>query len=245
MVLTNLGEAKYYLGIEIIRNRDKGTITLTQRNFAKQILQHFAPHAKPAKNPCQMGYRLEANPDQATADEIQAYQQAIGSLMYLITATRPDLAYPIGLVARFMQNPSAEHQKALNRIWQYLRYTQDFELVYSKSVLTEPVLSGFCDSDWGGDLTSRKSTTGYLFLFGKSAISWASTLQKTVALSSCEAEYMAIKEAIKEQIYLQSIFKQIAILEEKFTKILYSDSQSAIEIAKNPIYHKRTKHIDI
>jgi hypothetical protein len=133
--------------------------------------------------------------------------------MYLMTATRPDLAYPVGLLARFMSNPSLIHQKALHRIWEYVTYSIDFKLTY-KSNPNSDTLSGYCDSDWGGDLNIRKSTTGYIFLFRNSPISWNSRLQKTVALSSYEAEYMALKEAIKEQIYLKSLFGQIPILKE-------------------------------
>jgi hypothetical protein len=165
--------------------------------------------------------------------------------MYLMTATRPDLAYPIGLIARFMANPSLIYRKALNRIWQYIAYSADFKLTYKSNPISSDTLSGYCDSDWGGDLGTRKSTTGYIFLFRNSPISWSSRLQKTVALSSCEAEYMALKEAIKEQIYLKSLYDQIPILKDQFENKLYTDSQSAIELAKNPIYHNRTKHIDI
>ena len=107
------------------------------------------------------------------------------------------------------------------------------------------LLEGYCDLDWGGDLIGRKSTTGYLFLFETSAISWGSALQKTVSLSSYEAEYMAIKEATKEQIYLQNTFDFIPFLKDKYKRILYTDSQLTIALVKNPIYHKRTKHINI
>ena len=241
--LINLGQAQFYLGIEIIRNRKEKTLILTQRNFLQGLLSEFATGVKPAPNPCQMGYKLEPNPDQASAGDIHRYQQQIGSLMYLMTATRPDLAFPIGQAARFMSNPNPDHQKALNRIWQYLSKTADFGLVYQSE--NEPKLEGYCDSDWGGDLSTRKSTTGYLFRFGTSAISWSSALQKTVALSSCEAEYMALKDAIKEQIYLQGLFDQIPALRGKTTEKLFTDSQSAILLAKNPAFHKRTKHIDI
>lgn len=148
-----------------------------------------------------------------------------------------------------MSNPNSIHFKALDRIWQYLVYSKDYGLKYqfpSKSI----DLLGYCDSDWGGDY-SRKSTTGYVYLLGnqetKTAISWNSKLQKTIALSSCEAEYMALKEAIKENIYIKSLLKQIPGLNNaiKDTKALYTDSNSAIELAKNPVHHFRTKHIDI
>ena len=109
---------------------------------------------------------------------------------------------------------------------------------------SEPYILGYCDSDWGGDLLGQKSTSAYYFSFGRSPISWASKLQKTVALSSCEAEYMALKEAIKEYLYLISVVKQLNITnKEKFH--LFTDSLLAIELAKNLEYYAKIKHIDI
>ena len=248
--VSDLGEVKYYLGIEIIRNRQDKSIILTQKGFILNLLNKFnKSELKPTKNPLILGVKLEKNLDQASEKEIKDYQQQIGSLIYLTTATRPDLAYPIGLLARFMSNPSPIHFKALNRVWQYLIYSKNFGLEYkfpSKSIN----LLGYSDSDWGGDY-SRKSTTGYTYLIGnnqfKTAISWNSKLQKTIALSSCEAEYMALKEAIKENLYIKSLINQIPVLNSTInsTKTLYTDSKSAIDLAKNPIHHSRTKHIDI
>lgn len=148
-----------------------------------------------------------------------------------------------------MQNPNQDHFKYLDRIWQYLNYTKAYSLVYqSKPNQNNSLkLEGYCDSDWGGDYT-RKSTTGYLFLLDKNIVSWNSRLQKTIALSSCEAEYMALKEAVKENLYINSLIKQIPLLNKhinKDTKAIYTDSQSAITLAKNPTFHQKTKHIDI
>jgi len=141
-----------------------------------------------------------------------------------------------------MSNPSDEHFQALDRIWKYLVHTKDSKLVFRSE--KSPVLTGFYDSDWGGDYPTRKSTTGYLFRLGNTAISWSSKLQSTVALSSCEAEYMALKEAVKELLWLQYMLKQLD--KRDFSgKMLYTDSQSAIALAKNPKHHARTKHVDI
>jgi hypothetical protein len=164
--------------------------------------------------------------------------------MYLMTATRPDLAFPIGQLARYMANPSGTYFKALQRIWGYILSTRNYGLIY-KSASMKPKLQGYVDADWGGDIGTRRSTTGYLFLVGNCAITWKSRLQKTVALSSCEAEYMALKDAIKEQAWLRSMFQNIDILTETDSKDLYTDSQSAKSLAKNPVFHERTKHIDI
>ena len=111
-----------------------------------------------------------------------------------------------------MSNPSEEHIKALQRIWQYVRTTANKGLLYKCSEV--PKLKGYVDSDWGGDYSTRKSTTGYIFLLGYTPISWSSKLQKSVAISSCEAEYMALKEATKELIWLKAVFSQIEFLND-------------------------------
>ena len=156
--------------------------------------------------------------------------------------TRPDIAYNISTCARFISNPNKIHYQALNQIWKYLNYTPTLGITYSGQ--SEPYILGYCDSDWGGDVIGRKSTSAYYFSFGRSPISWASQLQKTVALSSCEAEYIALKEAIKEYLYLISVIKQLNI-ENKEKFYLFTDSLSAIGLANNPEHHAKTKHIDI
>jgi hypothetical protein len=116
MEVTDLGPIKFFLGIEISRNRKEKSITLSQKEYTQKLLDKFALNVKKTSNPCQIRYRLEPNPDKATPEDIHQYQQQIGSLMYLMTAIRPDLTYPMSLLARFMLNPSLIHQKALHRI---------------------------------------------------------------------------------------------------------------------------------
>jgi len=165
--------------------------------------------------------------------------------MYLTTKTGPDLAFPIGCLARYMTNPGPAHFKLLNKVWKYLANTLNLGL-WSHS--NSNSIDCYVDADWGGDIGTRRSTTGYIFLYKGTPISWNSKLQRTIALSSCEAEYMAIKEAIKEQQYINAILSELKpILAGTAIECLniYTDSNSAIELAKNPIYHARTKHIDI
>lgn len=168
--------------------------------------------------------------------------------------TRPDIAFPIGYTARFMANPNLDHFNAVDKIWKYLLPTTDLGLIYNCAGKNLS-LKGYCDSDWANDLEQRRSTSGYIFslssdLGPNNPISWSSQLQKTIALSSCEAEYMALKEATKEAIYLSNIFNYIndelglGYLNTSPTRILV-DSQSAKKLAENPEFHKRTKHIDL
>lgn len=246
VTVTDLGEARTFLGIDIIRDRSDRSIYLSQKSYTEKILAKYARKGgRNVDTPCLIGLKLDHNTAEPDPDLTHKYQQELGSLMYLMTKTRPDLAYPIGLAARFMSNPNLEHYKALDRIWKYLENTRDLGLLYQSD--KNPKIVGFCDSDWGGDLGSRRSTTGYIFTANGTAISWNSKLQKTVALSSCEAEYMSFKEAIKEQLFIASIIKEAPDLASIFSdnKTIYTDSKSAIELAKNPVFHNRTKHIDI
>jgi hypothetical protein len=149
-----------------------------------------------------------------------------------------------------MSNPSKDHFKALDNIWGYLVNTTKLGIYYKTDQSSSIDLIGYTDSDWGGDLVTRKSTSGYIFLLGSkessNIISWLSKQQKVPAISSCEAEYMAYKEVTKENLFINSFIKEISLNKDiNNSKIIYSDSQSAIDLSKNPIYHARTKHVDI
>jgi hypothetical protein len=246
--VTDLGEATYFLGIEITRNRKSRTIKLSQTKYSKILLEKYNKNnLNPISTPSDSNIKLNKNEEKASLEEINLYQQYVGSLIYLTTRTRPDLAFSVYNCARYMSNPSKQHYNAVNRIFKYLNYSLNKGLESSNKI--NPNLIGFTDADWGGDLVTRKSTTGYLFLFNNTPISWASKLQKTTALSSCEAEYMAIKEAIKEYIYLINIFKQLQINEllnkKNYEFYLFTDNKPAIDLANNPEHHSKTKHIDI
>ena len=266
--VTNLGEIKEFLGVGIIRDRAKRSLIITQRNFIAKILGKYnKQNNKPKSLPLPMGIKLEKNLEESTI--IRDLQRQIGSLIYLTIFTRPDLVYSVNYLARYMSNPSLEHYKHLDHIFSYLVNTRnsglDLTLESSQSAsnsrLNSISLVGVSNADQGGDIDSRKSTIGNIFLLKNTnneksvAISWISKLQKTVAISSAEAEYMSLKEATKESLYLQNILKELftnntavkdytAILNSKQDTIK-TDSLSAIELAKNPIHYARTKHVDI
>ena len=147
--------------------------------------------------------------------------------MYAMVCTRPDIAHAVGVVSRFMSNPGREHWEAVKWILRYLRGSLTSALVFRKSELG---LQGYVDADNGGDVDSRKSTSGYVYTFGGTAISWVSRLQKIVALSSCEAEYVAITEATKEMIWLQTFLGELG--QDHEWSVLYSDSQSVIQLKR-------------
>ena len=180
---------------------------------------------------------------QATQKQKTRYQLAVGSLMYAMLGTRPDLAFAVSVVSRYAHNPTSKHWGAVKRIFAYLKGTVNMELTF-QGTLSD--LVGYTDSDWAGDQATRRSTSGYVFNVGSAAISWSSKRQATVALSTCEAEYIGQTQATKEAIWLRSLLTSLRpnsnVLE---TVIIYGDNQGAIALAKDPRSHGRTKHIDI
>ena len=166
------------------------------------------------------------------------YASAVGSLMYTMVCTRPDIAHAMGDVSRYMANPGKEHWEAVKWLLRYLRGTSSTSLCFGKGKVT---LQGFVDADLGGDVHLSKSKSRYIYTIGGTAVSWMSRLQKCVSLSSTEAEYVEIGEAGKEMIWQADYLEELG--KKKSEKILYSDSQSAIQLVKNPVYHSKTKHI--
>jgi hypothetical protein len=168
------------------------------------------------------------------------YRAAIGSLMHIMVCTRPDIAAAVGILSRFMENPGMEHWKGVLRIIQYLKSTRLLGLQFNNFSSSD--INGFCDSDWAGDLDDNKSTTGWVFVYGGAAISWQSKKQKSTAQSSCEAEYYAAGMAGNEVSWLKSIMYELGFCSNK-PIVVASDSQSAMNLAANPIWHEKSKHI--
>ncbi|KAG8501650.1 hypothetical protein CXB51_004779 [Gossypium anomalum] len=190
-------------------------------------------------------FRLSSALSPQSDDEIEymshvPYSNAVGSLMYAMVCSRPDLSYAVSAVSRYMANPGKEHWKAVQWILRYLRGTTDVCLQFGR---TEDGVIGYVDADFAGDLDRRRSLTGYVFTIGGCAISWKATLQTTVALSTTEAEYMAITEACKEAIWLKGLFSELN--EDLQISTVFCDSQSAIFLTKDQMFHERTKHIDV
>jgi transposase InsO family protein len=245
--MTDLGPCAYYLGIEVIRDREQGTITLCQTEYIKRVLETFGmADCRPVATPLEKGAQFVQNEGQATEEDIQHYQQIIGSLMYAMTETRPDLAIVVSILSQFLANPSKEHQQAAKRSLRYLQGSKDYGLTLGKLAQHElGQLHGYVDASYAQNLVDRRSTTGYVFMLGNGAISWTSKRQPTVALSSCEAEYMAETQAAKEAIWLRRLLLELGHTGPDVQTIqIYADNQGSIALAKNPEYHARTKHID-
>ncbi len=167
----------------------------------------------------------------------------VGSLLYAAMATRPDIAHAVGVVSKFNSRPTEAHLTSVKRILRYLRGTINLALKYHKLPKRPESLIGYSDADWAGDLDDRHSTTGNVFLMAGGAISWLSKKQASVALSTSEAEYVALSLATQEAIWLRRLLTEIGV--PSGPVMVMEDNQGAIAIARNPIAHSRTKHIDI
>lgn len=174
-------------------------------------------------------------------DENIPYQQAVGSLIYLAQGTRPDIAYAVNNASRFNNCYTSEHWGAVKRIFRYIRGTTGIQLRFKKQ--KDFGLHGFSDADWANDVDDRKSTTGHVFRRSGCAISWNSRRKQTVALSTTEAEYMALAAATQEAIWLRQFEEEFWQINSPIT--MYCDNRSAICLANNSVYSARSKHIDI
>lgn len=170
------------------------------------------------------------------------FKSMIGGLRYLVH-TRPDIAYAVGIVSRYMEHPTKLHLNAVKRIMRYVQGTIQFGLVYSQ-VGGNNVLTGYSDSDLAGHLDDRRSTGGMVFYLNESVVTWVSQKQRCVALSSCEAEFMAATAAACQGIWLRNVMNQITGKDIGPVTICI-DNRSAMDLAKNPVFHGRSKHIDV
>jgi hypothetical protein len=244
--MKDLGAAKKILGMRITRDRKNRKLTLSQGEYTKKVLERFRmQNEKPVSTPLASHFKLTKEMCPKTQEEIEymsrvPYSSAVGSLMYAMVCTRPDIAHAVGVVSRYMNNPGKEHWEAVKWILRYLRGTTTHALCFGGS---DTFLQGYVDSDMAGDKDSRRSTTRYVFTIGGTTVSWISKMQKVVALSTTEAEYVATTMASKEMIWLQRFMEELGKKQENSR--LYCDSQSAIHLAKNSAFHSKTKHIQL
>ena len=241
--MKDLGLLHHFLGVTADQDRSTGRIWLGQPSYAEKLLHKFGMEdSKPVRTPVDPGVKLVQCVNEDDVQNQKTYQAVVGSLLYLSTKTRPDIAYAVGSVARFCAKPTKEHWTAVKRILRYLRGTVNLGLLYSGNAPPECIC--YSDADWAGDVGDRKSTSGYVFLLGDGAISWKSSKQSCVALSTAEAEYVALSAAAQEAIWLQQLISELLNKDIQETTVL-EDNQAAICLAKNPQVHGRTKHIDI
>ncbi|CAI5714757.1 unnamed protein product [Peronospora destructor] len=173
------------------------------------------------------------------------YRSAVGALMYLMVGTRPDLAAAVGTLSQFAAGPCPTYWQALKRVLRYLQATPTHGIRFYGTGAGSGKLIGYSDADWAGDIETRRSTRGYVFVLNDGCISWRSKKQRTIALSSTEAEYMALSEATQEAVWLKAFMCELGEDAGDGAVMVYKDNQGAIALAKSPEFHKRIKHIDI
>ncbi|GJZ30517.1 putative RNA-directed DNA polymerase [Tanacetum coccineum] len=244
--MKDLGPAKQIIGIRIFRDRGAKKLHISQEQYIEKVLCRFnMDKAKVVSSPLTTNFKLTDKDCPSSKKNIEKmdrvpYASAVGSLMYAMVCTRPDLAHAVGVVSRFLSNPGKKHWEAVKWIFRYLRGTSKLGITFGNG---KPMLVGFTDSDMAGNKDNMKSTSGYLMTFAGGAVSWQSRLQKCVALSTTEAEYMAATEACKELLWLKRFLQELGFKQQRYAVLC--DNQSAIHLAKNSMFHKRTKHIDI
>jgi hypothetical protein len=242
--MKDLGDLHFFFGMEVERDRAQRLLYINQIGYLKEILKRFRMEdCKAIGVPLDPKTKLKKNVNKDDEMVKVPYQQVVGSLMYAMLCTRPDLAYPISVVSQHMANPSLEHWIAVKRIFRYLQGTLQFKLRFGG--LSPQDVVGYCDADWAGDLEDRRSTTGFVFMMGGGTTSWSSKRQPTIALSTTEAEYMASTQATKEAIWMTKFMKELGYRKEKKAMVIRCDNQGAISLTKNPTQHARTKHIDV
>ena len=216
-------------------------IFLFQKKYALELLQDTGlTTAKPISCPLDPAVKLQKLGSDLFHDPT-AYRRLIGRLVYL-TNTRPDISFSVGLLSQFMDKPMIEHHQAALRILKYVKMSPSLGLFFP--TVSDHKLTAFADADWGSCLDTRRSTTGYCFFYGQALLSWKSKKQHTVARSSAEAEYRSLAAATCEAQWLSYLLADLHLpVKEPIT--LFCDNRSAIHIANNPVFHERTKHIDM
>lgn len=236
------GQLNHFLGMEFERNGETGSVKVCQRQDINNLLYDFRMNdCKEVATPLETGFQAICNASGCRKVDSSEYQSAIGALTYLAISTRPDILHSVCKLAQRNTNPHAEHLSAVKHILRYLKKTIDFKLNFEN---TGNATVGYADADWGGDAMNRKSYSGYAFVKANCVFSWEAKKQNVVALSSTEAEYIALSSAAKEAIYIKNLLAELGFNEDGPLR-LYGDNLSAQCLVKNATYHARSKHIDL
>ncbi|CAI5458913.1 unnamed protein product [Closterium sp. Yama58-4] len=240
---TDLGELTSYLGLRITRDRARRTITLTQSHMVQQVLQRFGfTYSSPQSTPLPTGHSLSALPSDESVEPSGPYPELVGCLMYLMTCTRPDLAYPLSILARYVApgRHRKEHMDAAKRVLRYLCSTSGMGLVLGGR--DRVVLTGHSDASWADDQATQRSSQGYTFSLGSGSVSWRSTRSSSVLSSSCEAEIYATAMAAQELRWLTYLLTDLGE-RPRSPPVLYVDNKAAIALCEEHRLEHRTKHI--
>ncbi|CAI7927996.1 unnamed protein product [Closterium sp. NIES-54] len=240
---TDLGELRSYLGLQITRDRARRTSTLTQSHMVQQVLQRFDfTYSSPQATPLSTRHSLSALPSDESVESSGPYPELVGCLMYLMTCTRPDLAYPLSILARYVAlgRHRPEHMAAAKRVLRYLCSTSGLGLVLGGR--RPVVLTGHADASWADDQATQRSSQGYTFSLGSGSVSWRSTRSSSVLGSSCEAEIYAGAMAAQELRWLTYLLTDLGE-QPRSPPVLYVDNKAMLALCREHRLEHRTKHI--
>ena len=245
---TDMGNPSKIVGIEITQTDDSNSITITQQKYIEAILEReHMESANPVGTPLDPNMKIGPNPDGNKGSRSNSFAKHLGELQFLANATRPDIAHAINRLAAYTANPSPQHTGALKRILRYLAGTKSYGITYTNSpenTNNNPnIFSGYADAAFANQ-DDCKSTSGYVFMAAGGAITWRSKKQTTVALSSTEAEYIALAEAAREACWLRNLYSELGYPQKQPT-LIRGDNNGSIAMARNPQFHQRSKHIAI
>ncbi|KAL1205730.1 Retrovirus-related Pol polyprotein from transposon RE2 [Cardamine amara subsp. amara] len=236
--IKDLGELKYFLGIEMTRFEDG--LFISQRKYVLDLPTETGKlGSRPAKTPIEEGYQDHGEGE--LFEDVKQYQRLVGKLIYL-TITRPDLCFAVNQVSQHMKSPTVYHWNMVERILRYPKGNPGKGVWMEKR--NDTSIIGYCDADYAGDKKDRKSTTGFCTFVGGNLVTWRSKKQKVVSLSSAESEYRAMRDVTKELVWIKYLLRDLGV-QGKEPITLYCDNQAALHIASNPVFHERTKHVEI
>jgi hypothetical protein len=245
----DLGEANLVLGIRIDHDRSVGTISLSQEAYLKRVLARYGmTECASCSTPLPLGIELTKTQAPSMDEERhymldKPYREALGSVMYAQIATRPDLSYAVSTLSKFSSNPGKAHWLALMHVFQYIKGTLHFKIRYGgKETSLTPY--GYVDADYGGDRDTCRSCARHVFIQAGGPTAWGAQYQPTVALSTTEAEYMAMTRGAKQLLWMYSTMSEVGFPQPK-PALLYADNAGAVALMKNTKHNARVKHIDI
>ncbi|CAM8923728.1 unnamed protein product [Rhodiola kirilowii] len=238
--MKDMGEADVILGIRIKRE-NKG-LALSQSHYVEKVLKKFnCLNCSPVSTPMDSNVKLLPNTGDAVSQ--LEYSQVIGCLMYAMTSTRPDIAYAVGKLSRYTSNPSTHHWEAIRRVLKYLKGTMNYGLVYAGF---PSVLEGYTDASWITNLEDHSSTSGWVFLLGGGAISWASKKQTCITSSTMESEFIALAAAGKEAEWLRNLVHEIPLWPKPVASIsIHCDSKATLAKAYSQMYNGKSRHLGV
>ena len=247
--MKDMGALESILGIRVLRNRQDKTITLNQEKYIDNLLLKFKlGDVRAASTPLAPGCALSKAMSPQTEKErtlarMQPYRELVGSLMYLMVCTRPDIAFAISQLSRYTSNHGSGHWSALMHVIRYVKGSRSLGITYRADTQMYPRL--YSDASYASDIDSSKSVSAYVSYVGGGPISWKSKLQSTTALSTCESEYIALCAAAQEAVHLKQLFHELMSDVRDMPVVIYEDNRSTIDISKNTSLHEKQKHVKV